>query len=83
MAISQNKCIIVLVCWFNLYHVILEIKNNITFFDNRKCGWWFLTKIWPLSKVKPRYLEKKMNKSELNLIISKKMRGRILIIWFE
>lgn len=38
MAIDKNKCVVVLICQLNLYYIMLEIKKNIDYFNNKKHG---------------------------------------------
>lgn len=53
ITVSRNEHMIVLICWFDLSYIILEIKNNIDFFDNVKYDPQFLIGTQPLLRFKP------------------------------
>ena len=79
MAASRKKRVVILVYWFDLYYVMLKIKNNTNVYNSKNRGPWFLTKIWPPLRVKPRCLKEKNKKYKLKVTMNKKI-GKIMSV---
>ena len=83
MAASRKVYVIVLVYWFDLWHITLGRKSNSDVYNSGKCGLWFSTRTRPPSRVKPRCFKKKNSKYKLKMTMSKRMGGMKLMTCFK
>lgn len=83
IAAGGNKCLIVSIRWFYLYHIMLGIISNIDVFDSKKLSLWFLIGTRSPLKVEPGYLKKKNNKYKLKMTVSKRIRGKVSMTYFQ